>query len=402
MHDSPTTDVSQLNAEARGLRVIGHTDLNGSGDAMHVNFYDKYAYVGHMGDRSIGTSVVDISDPTNPRVVYQMEKPDGVRTHKVQILGDILLVNQEIYPNAQPDPALPTGFKVFSLEDPTRPNELAYYHMPGHGVHRFKYIEEPYVYMSGSDLGFDRQIFMIFDLSDPANPVEVSRWWLPGMNHGAGEESRWHSGRDVWHHHANIVGDRAYCSWWDGGVVILDISDKSAPKLVKHIILDDLASPPQVSGSVHSVLPIPERNLLIVTEEEIVDDLATQKKYVRVFDISDEQRPRQISILPEPQGDFHTRGGRFGPHNLHEMRAGTYQSVDEVFVTYFSAGVRVYDLSDPFSPRELAYHVPPSPDGKRAIQMNDLIVNSDGLIYATDRHDGGMYIFERTDDWGVR
>jgi hypothetical protein len=320
----------------------------------------------------------------------------------VQILDDIMLVNQEIMPWAEPDPSLPTGFKVFSLEDPARPREIAYYHMPGHGVHRMKFVEHPYAYMSGSDTGFNRQFFMVMDLSDPANPTEVSRWWLEGMNEGAGEVVPWHPDRFVWHHHASISGNRAYCSWWDAGVVVLDISDKKNPELVNHIPFDDLRKPPQISGSTHSVLALPERGLLVVAEEEITDGMEAQKKYVRILDISDEMNPRQISILPEPEGDYHRRGGRFGPHNLHEMRPGTYQNDNEVYVTYFSAGVRVYDISDPYSPREVAYHVPPSPDGSRAIQMNDIIVNADGLIYATDRYSGGLYIFERTDEWGPR
>lgn len=390
-------DPALMNAESSGLRVIGNSDLDESGDAMHVNFHGDYAYVGHMGDSSVGTSIVDVSDPTNPRVVNQLMKPDGVRSHKVQIVDDVMVVNYEGYPFAPVDPALPTGFKVFSLEDPTVPHELAHYRMQGKGVHRMKFVEAPYAYMSGSDAGFheDRQIFMIFDLSNPWEPREVSRWWYPGMNTGIGEAPTWHPERWVWNHHANIFGDRAYCAWWDAGVVILDISDKARPKMVSHLTFDDLSAPPRVAGSAHSALPIPEKNLLIVSEEELEDGVSGYKKYVRVIDISDETRPRQISILPEPQGDYSHRGGRFGPHNLHEMRPGTYRNCDEIFVTYFNAGVRVYNISDPFHPREVAYHVPPAPRKGRSIHMNDLIVRADGLIFATDRHGGGLYILER-------
>lgn len=392
-------DAGRMNAESSGLRVIGISDLDGTGDAMHVNFHGDFAYVGHMGDSSAGTSIVDVSDPTNPRVVNQLKKPDGIRSHKVQITGDLMLVNYEGYPFAPVDPSLPTGFKVYSLADPTKPEELAYYHMPGKGVHRMKFVEAPYAYVSGSDIGFheDRQIFMVFDLTDPAQPREVGRWWFPGMNTGMGEVPGWHPERWVWNHHANVAGDRAYCAFWDAGVVILDISDKADPTMVSHLTFDDLSAPPRVAGSAHSALPIPEKNLLVVSEEELEDGVAGYKKYVRVIDISDETRPRQISILPEPQGDYAHRGGRFGPHNLHEMRPGTYQNSDEIFVTYFNAGVRIYNISDPFHPREVAYHVPPAPRDGHPIHMNDLIVRADGLIFATDRHGGGLYVMERTD-----
>jgi hypothetical protein len=379
------------------MRLIGHTDLNGTGDAMHVNFYQHYAYVGHMGDTGVGTSVVDVSDPRNPRVVHQLPIGEGVRSHKVQIVDDLLLVNFEILYGRTLDPKLETGFKIFSLKDPERPRQLADYRMPGHGVHRMKFVEQPYAYFSGSDEGFSRQIFMIFDLSDPTAPREVSRWWLPGMNVGAGERPEWHPDRWVWHHHSAVVGDRAYGAWWDAGVVILDIADKANPQLVNHVPFDDLRKPPTVSGATHSVLPLPDRDLLVVVEEEVTNNVSGYKKFVRILDISDEQRPRQISVLPAPEGDFHKRGGRFGPHNIHEMRPGTLQNSNELYVTYFNAGVRVYDISDPYVPKEVAYHVPPSPNGDKPIQMNDIIVAEDGLIYATDRFSGGLYIFERTD-----
>ncbi len=55
---------------------------------------------------------------------------------------------------------------------------------------------------------------------------------------------------------------------------------------------------------------------------------------------------------------------RFGAHNLHENRAGSYRSERIVFATYFSAGVRVYDLADPARPAEVAHWVPEPPPAK--------------------------------------
>jgi hypothetical protein len=47
------------------------------------------------------------------------------------------------------------------------------------------------------------------------------------------------------------------------------------------------------------------------------------------------------------------------------MRPGSYTSSDLVHVTYFSAGVRVYDISDPISPTEVERDVPEArPDGR--------------------------------------
>jgi sugar lactone lactonase YvrE len=78
------------------------------------------------------------------------------------------------------------------------------------------------------------------------------------------------------------------------------------------------------------------------------------------------------------------------------MRPGTWQDHNTIYVTYFNAGVRAFDISNPHAPREVAYIVPDAPPGREAIQLNDLVVTADGLVYATDRYAGGLYIFERT------
>ena len=54
-------------ALARDVRRIGHLDLPGAGQ---VNIAGNYAYVGHIPNKEqLGTSIVDIADPANPRVV---------------------------------------------------------------------------------------------------------------------------------------------------------------------------------------------------------------------------------------------------------------------------------------------------------------------------------------------
>src|ERR1700736_2802735 len=82
-------------AAALNMRLVGQTDLNGHGDCMHVNVKDGFAFIGHMGESRVGTSIVDVSNPRQPKVVAQLETPPGTHSHKVQVVGDILLVNYE-------------------------------------------------------------------------------------------------------------------------------------------------------------------------------------------------------------------------------------------------------------------------------------------------------------------
>ncbi|HVC30515.1 MAG TPA: hypothetical protein VND24_04950, partial [Steroidobacteraceae bacterium] len=190
-------------------------------------------------------------------------------------------------------------------------------------------------------------------------------------------------------HHALVRGDRAYLGWWDAGLVILDTAHKAQPRLVSRL---DFGA--EQSGCTHTALPVPGKELLIVTDEAVTDDCQEVPKLVRVVDISDERKPRELSRFPVPEGDFCRRGGRFGAHNLHEHRPGSLVDPNRIYVTYFSAGVRVVDIADPLRPREIAHFVPEAPRGRSCIQMNDITVTADGLIYATDRYAGGLYIFE--------
>jgi hypothetical protein len=314
-------------------------------------------------------------------------------------VGDVLLVNYERSMFEPQATSWQGGLKVFDISKPAAPREIAFLQMPGKGVHRMTYWDPPYAYMSGSDEGLIDQFLVIVDLSEPSRPVEVGRWWYPGQNTGAGETLTWtptqaHGAAGAQRyalHHPLIRGDRAYCGWWDAGLVILDIADRSRPSLVSHLEFGA-----DVSTATHTALPVPGRDLLVVTDEQLANDCSGIQTRVRVVDIADERQPRVISEFPVPEGDFCSRGGRFGPHNLHEMRPGSLASSDEIYVTWFNAGLRVVNIADPAHPAEVAYFIPDAPPGRQSIQFNDVLVGADGLVYVTDRFKGGLYIVERT------
>jgi hypothetical protein len=104
------------------------------------------------------------------------------------------------------------------------------------------------------------------------------------------------------------------------------------------------------------------------------------------------------ALCPPPDDGYDRLPLRFGAHNLHENQPGSYRSERLVFATYFSAGVRVYDLADPAAPQEAAHWVPDPPPGQPAAQINDLFVDDGGLIWVTDRVNGGLYVLEPEPD----
>jgi hypothetical protein len=170
-------------------------------------------------------------------------------------------------------------------------------------------------------------------------------------------------------------------------MVIIDIADPSRPETVSRLGWEE-------GGHTHTCLPLPDRNLVIVTDEAISDGCHGDRHMVRVVDISDEGSPFVRSICPIPDGDFCERGLRFGAHCLHENRPNSYRSQELVFVTYFNAGLRVYDITDADAPTEVAHWIPECPPDQAAAQINDVFVAEDQTVFVTDRVNGGVYILQ--------
>jgi hypothetical protein len=369
---------------SEGLRTLGHSDLGGYGDGMQVLREGDALYAGHFGPSGMGTSILDVTDPAAPSLVRQWRAPGGSHTHKVQVADGLLLVNHEQFRGGEPYSA---GMAVYDLGDPLDPQQIGWFDSTGRGVHRIVWTGGRYAYVSAIPEGFDDRIWVVVDLSDPERPVEAGRWWWPGQWVGGGEQPTWPEGKRYAAHHALVEGDRAYLGYGDGNLVILDVSDVSMPTRVSGLRW----SP---GGDTHTCLPLPGRDLLVVTDETVTDRCAGEEHLVRVVDISDDRNPRVVAVCPPPVGNFCERGLRFGPHNLHENRPGSYRSSELVFVTYFNAGLRVYDLADPQRPVEIASWLPDTPAGQEAPQINDVFVAADLLVYATDRVNGGVYVVQ--------
>ena len=70
----------------------------------------------------------------------------------------------------------------------------------------------------------------------------------------------------------DYCGDTAYGSWRDGGLTLLDVKDRTQPKLISHRNW----SPP-FGGGTHTALPLPDRDLLVVLDEAVLDNRKTAR-----------------------------------------------------------------------------------------------------------------------------
>ncbi len=384
--DLPTT------LEARGLALIGHSDLDGRGDGMQIMRNGEVAYIGHMGDHGVGTSVVDVSVPQRPRVLRQLPAPAPARSHKVQYAEGLLLVNHELFPPR--DVPAETGLAVYDVSRPADPRRIGFLPLDGLGVHRMWWTGGRYAYASARGRpGIHGASLITVDLADPERPRLHAEWCLPeqrasGPDPGIRSPRRYPSC-----HHAIVRGDRAYAGWSDAGILVFAILDGRLDLLGRLDWTERAGGHPFT----HTALPLGERGLVVATDEAIDPDGGGARKDIHMVDIAEEGSPREIATFPVPAGHRDTRGLRFGPHNLHEPRPGAYASDTVVYATYFSAGLRVYDTADPRAPREIASWVPEAPRGQACAQLNDVLVDADRMIFVTDRHNGGLYVLRHAE-----
>jgi hypothetical protein len=345
------------------LRRIGFADIPGGGQ---VTLSDGLCYVGHM-EPPLGTSILDVTDPANPRVIARIDVPLNTHSHKVRAGNGLMLVNNEANPTGAPGHA--RGLRIFDVGRPDAPREIAFYPTHGRGAHRFDF-DGRHVYLSTELEGYQGNVVMILDLADPQRPREVSRWWLPGQWTAGGETPTLPHRHRV--HHPLRFGDHLYVGCCLAGLAVVDVTDLGAPKTV--------ARHPLHGHFTHTVLPIGsgrDANRFVAAVDEAWWDEAGHLTIVDLADRAQPTIPSQYDIPPRPEK------GVWGAHQPHEA------VVDGLlFVAWFAHGLRVLDVSDPLAPTEIGAFLPEA-RSESGVMSNDVFVDpARGRVYLIDRERG--------------
>ena len=347
----------------------------------------QYAFVGHQHGPD-GTTILDISNPRDPKVVHKIMLDNPMtHSHKVRVVGDIMIVNSEIEPGRGDRLAFTDGgFKIYDIKDKTNPKLISFTKTHARGVHRFD-MDESYAYISTEMDGFVGNILVIYDIRNPAKVTEVSRWWMPGQNVAAGEPPH-PKGRDHSLHHGMRCGNEIYAGCWFSGISIIDVSDITKPRTLGRHEYD----PPHAEPT-HTFLKVPfaigGRQIAVSTEEERPKrgpDIGRPHAPLRTWDVTDPTRPKILCTyqLDEMAQPYHGDAVRFGTHQLREI-------VDPdcmLYVTWFAAGLRMIDIHDPANPVEKGYFIPQPTEGKTTPWANDVAKDERGLIFLTDKSCG--------------
>ena len=292
----------------------------------------KHAYLSTLGDR---VYALDISNPASPQIT------DSVVVD-ARVINDVMATADGKYAVLTRENASSrrNGIVVLSLEDPAHPKQIAEYtETVSGGVHSAFVFTQPkygtHVFLTDDATGSMR----VIDLNDPRNPKEIGRW----------QTDRAPTGRML--HDIDVQNGLAYLSYWNDGLVILDVGNgmkggtPNAPTLVSQLKydLDDLYRGVEAEGGpgfirgTHTAWR--HKNYVFVGDEVFSATpqgvtmpgmgLGKANGRLHVVDVSDISKPRIVAWYEPRDG---------GTHNV-------WVTGDTLYLGDYQGGLRVLDIS---------------------------------------------------------
>jgi hypothetical protein len=437
----------------RGRHLTRAAQANGAGAGLNSVFvHDGIAYLSSYSDPPtlFGNLIVDVRNPNRMRVLSFVPCEPGARCtyQRVNTNRSILVSGASPgMPNAiDANPIQPpggpsharAGFSFTDVSNPRRPRPLGFFLTKvGGATHDFA-IDDNFVYACASmpesnAPGVAHQEVVIIDYRDPRRPTLAGRLHLPGQHVGEepGVRDRLNpdgSPQRVWCQQITLHNNRLYVGWRDAGLVVVDVNDPSNPTLVGQL---DYVPPFNggAMGAAHSAAPVVvdpnEHPDLVVLTDESFD---CPPGIGRIVDVSDLKNPEVVNELrdanlqiissyriPHVSDVYNFDEGKFEcltsarDADLEPEHQGGQQSVHYpwfdhrspslLYQTWYDQGLRAWDISNPFLPREVGYYLSPRYASWGYVDRASREVFQDpdtNLIYVTDGNGGGLTVLEWT------
>ena len=439
-HIPPHVDVYRLNlgqtehfSRRLNFEIVGHDYFrgpwlspfavaNGLGSGFNTpRVYSGIAYLGGYPNTLFGVLIADVSNPRHMRPLSFIPCNPGTRCPylRVNTSRHILVGTQDqssANPN-QPPPGEPAhaGVSFYDVSNPRHPVPLGFIETrPDGKSHGFE-IDDNFVYAcantpeSKPPMVEENMELVIIDYSNAQSPTLVSSLHIQGEHIGeefAPQDQLNPDGtpQKIACHEITKHKDRLYIAFRDAGLVVVDVSDPSQPSIISRL---DYVPPFNGGGlgAAHTSAPViadPDKDpTLIVQTDEIFN---CPPGFGRIIDISTLANPMVISNyrLPFIDDNFDFGTGQFvcraGQESIH-LPWLDFRSPSLLYQAWYDQGVRVWDLSNPFLPREIGYYLSPPYGGGGNVGRHTREVFQDrdtGLVYTTDGNGGGLTVLRWT------
>lgn len=438
--------------DSKDMQWIGHADLQGraSYEPTVIQQGNRFIlYVGHHQGSMLnpltgvvepnGTSIVDVTDPRRPVQLFHIPGvPGGNQDNSmVRVCAGSSAIGQSGHFYM----LRVFGSQAQEIWDTTNPSHPVFLTTIVNGLNathkNWWECETGIAYLVANKPSEGWQVnqhIKIYDLSNPASPKYIRDFGLAGQNPGSPTKP---IPPGVHGPIAVPSKNRVYIPYGvgaDGVIQIVDrdkllhdftnpVSPTDAELLAPQVGRIDM-SPDQGGHTTFPVYGIPQpeyanfasgktRDVLIVTSEATANFCQEAPHFGFLLDMTTDSKPWPLSTLRVNDGDgkpnFCSRGPRFGTHATNENFYPPYYG-RLTFVSYFDAGVRVWDIRDPVNPIEIAHFIPPvnnftqpscaTIDGqmvcKTNVMTNNVELDTRQLIYIVDRVGSGADILALT------
>ena len=418
--ERPDRDVRPLDLPGT-LQLVGHDPLFGRGMNAGLAVWHGYAYIGSRTDGSPsherpGVLVVDVSDPSTPHVSGSIGPPDegnrGETSRELRIwqhAGLLLVLNfpcdpyvHECATNYVP----PTvRFYDISGSHAGSPTLVSTYH-PSRLPHEMFLWQDP----------SDARRALLY-LSTPGTEQELLITDISHARDGRFREiASWRTtfpdpGRDDTLHSMSVSSDgrTAYLAHLGAGFVELDTTALAEGQTNPRIrMLTRVEARPQWEGpGPHSAVPVPNRTLVVTTDEVYggFEGGGCPWGWVRLIDVADAAAPAVISeYRVDPYNTEHYCSEVDDRRDSSSSFSSHNPTVTEhlALVSWHSAGLQLISTEDAAHPTAAAEFLP---EPLRSVTTEDPILSSgrdkvvfwsypvivDGLIYVVDIRNG-LYV----------
>jgi hypothetical protein len=338
-------DKAETGVQGLGTDVRCNVDVKGQVAAEHflsLAWYGNCAYV----NGATGTSVIDASNAASPRVATRLTTSgmqsnwESMKVHE----GRGLLVGYQS--NA-------TILDVYDVKTDCKAPVLKRSFNLGGSGHSGNFSTDGTIYYASSL--FTSQVFAV-ELTDPANPSVIST----NFERTTHDLSIGKNGNRAYFVFTQLLG------FSTGSLAILDTSQIQARAANARATLIKEITWPDGSASQY---PIPityrGRDYLVMTDElgsgNCSDPNKPQFGYARIFDIHDETNPTLVSkIKTEAQDPAHcaaatAQAGTFFGVGTHYCNVDRQNDPRLLSCGLWAGGVRLFDIRNPWRPKELAY-----------------------------------------------
>ncbi|MBI3660869.1 hypothetical protein HY230_10435 [Candidatus Acetothermia bacterium] len=426
------------------VQLVGYNDLLARGMNAALAIAGNYVYVGSRTEgethQNAGVLIVDVSDPSRPKIVGQIKAPDeallGMTSRELRAVPDkkLLIVlnfscstaihactrDKNRFPNTG-GAAEKDNLKFYNLSDPVNPKLISTYDFgtfPGNTQNPAK----PHEFFLWRDPKNSDRILLYFstpggppalkvlDASDPKNITLVASWDAQ-VDGGLQEKRGDPDGAALHSLSVSDDGKIAYLSYLGAGFFMIDTSEiaegKPNPKI--HLLTPienrvDYAPPYPPEN--HSAVKIPNRDIVITTDEVYPKPTADGCPWgwMRLIDIKDVKRPKIVGEYKLPENDEKQCPKDGGPVGITFTSHNPTLTEDLALVTWHAGGLQIIDTTDPAHPKQVGVFYPePLPKvgvedpalGGHPIAMWSYPVIKDGLIYLIDIRNG-LYILRYT------